>query len=124
MNRRVVRFESYLGSQSSTSRLHAIWLISLRAFQTFLPDWPDFTVTPAWIRTLYPTSTPKRIAPAHDACQRPDGRQPPGGEPILGLGVLSIFLHQSSNEALDCWAGWAKSMYSCKAAKIACEPRL
>ena len=27
-------------------------------------------------------------------------------------------------EALDCWAGWAKSMFSCEAAKIACEPRL
>jgi len=35
-----------MGSQSEAARLYAIRLISLRAFQTFLPDWPDLTVSP------------------------------------------------------------------------------
>jgi hypothetical protein len=39
-----VRNVSKVGRQSETARLHAIRLISLRAFQTFLPDWPDLTV--------------------------------------------------------------------------------
>src|ERR1017187_10329843 len=67
--RRPVRSEGQLSRKSSKrvqtgepigiSRPPAIRLISLRAFQTFLRDWPHFGVTPAGTRTLYPASIPQ-----------------------------------------------------------------
>jgi hypothetical protein len=47
------------GEPIGISRPPAICLMSLRAFQTFLRDWPHLSVTPAWTRTLYPTSVPQ-----------------------------------------------------------------
>ena len=38
---------------------------------------------PAWTRTLYPTSIPKRIDAAHFACQLPDGRRSQPGRKLF-----------------------------------------
>jgi hypothetical protein len=72
-----------MGSQSKPSRLHAIRLISLRAFQKFLLDWPRLTATPAQIRTLDPTSLHQtnRRWPTTRTNFRMDGHTPTVGEP-------------------------------------------
>src|ERR1017187_3612102 len=90
----VVRAVGVLGRKSSKrvqtgepigiSRPPAICLISLRAFQTILLDWPHLSVTSAWTRTLYPTSIPQtnRRWPTMSANFRM-GDHPPGARTSL-----------------------------------------
>lgn len=77
-------------SQTEVSRLHAICLISLWAFQTLLLDWPLLTVTPAWTRTLWrrihPTSIPKRIGT--DPPCVPTSGSPTTREPSVNAAAL------------------------------------